>query len=171
MRSVWRLLRVMRVSAVLFVSSSQITRNNSPSMSTSATACGRVTTAFSTPRCGGWGGGVTGTILLLGILALSTIRRVRKSLLAIGNIMTMASERLDLTVSADASRHDEVGNMARAFNNLMQRVSGALRSVSAASQSVSSASAQIAAGNEDLFTYRTTGRLPGRNRRQHDTTQ
>ncbi|WP_459177068.1 methyl-accepting chemotaxis protein [Ewingella americana] len=98
----------------------------------------------------GMGGGVTGTILLLGILALSTIRRVRRSLLAIGNIMTMASERLDLTVSADASRHDEVGNMARAFNNLMQRVSGALRSVSAASQSVSSASAQIAAGNEDL---------------------
>jgi len=44
----------------------------------------------------GMGGGVTGTILLLGILALSTIRRVRKSLLAIGNIMTMASERLDL---------------------------------------------------------------------------
>jgi len=57
---------------------------------------------------------------------------------------------LIFTVSADASRHDEVGNMARAFNNLMQRVSGALRSVSAASQSVSSASAQIAAGNEDL---------------------
>ena len=40
--------------------------------------------------------------------------------------------------------------MARAFNSLMQRVSGALLSVSAASQSVSSASAQIAAGNEDL---------------------
>ena len=98
----------------------------------------------------GMGSGVTITILLLGFFALVTIRRVRKSLLAIGDIMTIASERLDLTVSADASRHDEVGNMARAFNSLMQRVSGALLSVSAASQSVSSASAQIAAGNEDL---------------------
>lgn len=98
----------------------------------------------------GMGGSVTIIILLLGSLALATIRRVRKSLLDIGGIMAVASERLDLTVSADDSRHDEVGNMARAFNNLMQRVSGALLSVSAASQSVSSASAQIAAGNEDL---------------------
>ena len=98
----------------------------------------------------GMGGSVTIIILLLGALALATIRRVRKSLLDIGGIMAVASERLDLTVSADDSRHDEVGNMARAFNNLMQRVSGALLSVSAASQSVSSASAQIAAGNEDL---------------------
>jgi len=98
----------------------------------------------------GMGSGVTATILLLGFFALVTIRRVRRSLLDIGDIMTTASERLDLTVSADARRHDEVGNMARAFNSLMQRVSGALLSVSAASQSVSSASAQIAAGNEDL---------------------
>jgi methyl-accepting chemotaxis protein len=98
----------------------------------------------------GMGLGVSSTILLLGILALATIRRVRGSLLAIGNIMNIASDRLDLTVSADDSRADEVGNMARAFNSLMQRVSEALRSVSAASQSVSSASSQIAAGNEDL---------------------
>ncbi|MBU9824058.1 HAMP domain-containing protein [Rahnella aquatilis] len=98
----------------------------------------------------GMGGSVTIIILLLGSFALATIRRVRKSLLDIGGIMAVASERLDLTVSADDSRHDEVGNMARAFNSLMQRVSGALLSVSAASQSVSSASAQIAAGNEDL---------------------
>lgn len=98
----------------------------------------------------GMGTGVTATIMLLGFFALVTIRRVRQSLLAIGNIMTVASDRLDLTVSADDSRHDEVGNMARAFNSLMQRVSGALLSVNAASQSVSSASAQIAAGNEDL---------------------
>lgn len=94
--------------------------------------------------------GVSATILLLGILAMATIRRVRRSLLAIGDIMNIASDRLDLTVIADASRADEVGNMARAFNSLMQRVSEALRSVSAASQSVSSASSQIAAGNEDL---------------------
>ncbi|PKE32819.1 methyl-accepting chemotaxis protein [Rahnella sp. AA] len=98
----------------------------------------------------GVGAGVTVAILLLGILGLTTILRVRKSLLAIGDIMKSASDNLDLTVSADASRHDEVGNMAHAFNSLMQRVSAALLSVGGASQSVSSASAQIAAGNEDL---------------------
>lgn len=99
-----------------------------------------------------WGMGiaVTLTILLLGLLGLATILRVRKSLLAIGDIMKNASDNLDLTVSADTRRRDEVGNMAQAFNHLMQRVSAALLSVGAASQSVSSASAQIAAGNEDL---------------------
>lgn len=96
------------------------------------------------------GTGVTATILLLGILGLATILRIRKSLVAIGRIMKSASENLDLTVSADDRRRDEVGNMAQAFNHLMQRVSSALSSVGAASQSVSSASAQIAAGNEDL---------------------
>ena len=98
----------------------------------------------------GMGIGVTLTILLLGLLALTTILRVRKSLLAIGDIMKNASDNLDLTVSADTRRLDEIGTMAQAFNHLMQRVSAALLSVGAASQSVSSASAQIAAGNEDL---------------------
>lgn len=99
-----------------------------------------------------WGiaAGVSATILLLGFFALVTILRVRGSLRDIGNTMTVASERLDLTVSADASRSDEIGTMARAFNRLMQRVSEALVSVNVASQSVSSASSQIAAGNEDL---------------------
>lgn len=99
-----------------------------------------------------WGiaAGVSATILLLGFFALVTILRVRRSLRDIGNTMTVASERLDLTVSADATRSDEIGTMATAFNSLMQRVSEALVSVNVASQSVSSASAQIAAGNEDL---------------------
>ena len=98
----------------------------------------------------GTGLGVAGTIFVLGFLALTTIRRVHLSLKGIGDIMTQASERLNLTLRADASRRDEIGHMATAFNSLMQRISGALLSVSAASQSVSSASAQIAAGNEDL---------------------
>jgi methyl-accepting chemotaxis protein len=96
------------------------------------------------------GAGVIATILLLGLLALATILRVRGSLFAIGVIMKKAGDRLDLTVNADVSRRDEVGNMAQNFNMLMHRVSGALLSVSASAQSVSSASAEIAAGTDDL---------------------
>lgn len=99
-----------------------------------------------------WGtiAGVTGTVLIFGLFASLTINRVRRSLAAIGDIMNRSSRDLDLTINADESRNDEIGHMARAFNNLMHRVSASLASVSSASLSVSSASAQIAAGNEDL---------------------
>lgn len=99
-----------------------------------------------------WGtiAGVFATILVFGLFAASTIIRIRNNLSAIGSIMTHSSDNLDLTVSADESRRDEIGNMARSFNALMKRVADALASVNAASHSVGSASAQIAAGNEDL---------------------
>lgn len=95
-------------------------------------------------------GGVIATVLLFGAFSIFTILRIRRSLSAVGNVMARASENLDLTLSADESRRDEIGNMARAFNHLMQRVASALASVNQASQSVSSASVQISAGNEDL---------------------
>lgn len=95
-------------------------------------------------------GGVIATVLLFGAFSAFTILRIRRSLAAVGNVMARASENLDLTLSADESRRDEIGNMARAFNHLMQRVASALASVNQASQSVSSASVQISAGNEDL---------------------
>ena len=95
-------------------------------------------------------GGVIATVLLFGAFSTMTILRIRRSLSAVGSVMVRASENLDLTLSADESRRDEVGNMARAFNHLMQRVAAALTSVNQASQSVSSASVQISAGNEDL---------------------
>nr|UKE84625.1 methyl-accepting chemotaxis protein [Pectobacterium sp. PL152] len=68
----------------------------------------------------------------------------------ISQTMENVSNSLNLTVQADDRRKDEIGNTARAFNSLIQRVSSALASVSASSQSVSSAATQIAAGNEDL---------------------
>jgi len=95
-------------------------------------------------------GGVVATVLLFGLFSTFTILRIRRSLSAMGNVMARASDSLDLTLNADESRRDEIGNMARAFNHLMQRVASALASVNQASQSVSSASVQIAAGNEDL---------------------
>ena len=95
-------------------------------------------------------GGVAATVLLFGAFSAFTILRIRRSLRAVGSVMMQASDQLDLTLSADESRRDEVGDMARAFNHLMQRVASALTSVNQASQSVSSASVQISAGNEDL---------------------
>lgn len=94
--------------------------------------------------------GVVATVIVFGLFSLFTVLRIRRSLNAAADVMTRASDNLDLTLSADDSRRDEVGNMARSFNTLMQRVSAALSSVSHASQSVSSASVQISAGNEDL---------------------
>ncbi|WP_312064381.1 methyl-accepting chemotaxis protein [Pantoea septica] len=95
-------------------------------------------------------GGVITTLVLFGLFSAFTILRIRRSLSAMGDVMARASDNLDLTLSADESRRDEIGNMARAFNHLMQRVASALASVNQASQSVSSASVQITAGNEDL---------------------
>ncbi|WP_337022856.1 MULTISPECIES: methyl-accepting chemotaxis protein [unclassified Pantoea] len=94
--------------------------------------------------------GVAATVVIFGLFSLFTVMRIRRSLGAVGKVMLAASENLDLTLSADESRRDEVGNMAHSFNILMQRVSEALSSVRKASQSVSSASVQISAGNEDL---------------------
>ncbi|ERK08997.1 Methyl-accepting chemotaxis protein I (serine chemoreceptor protein) [Pantoea sp. AS-PWVM4] len=94
--------------------------------------------------------GVAAALIILGTLAAMTILRIRHSLRRIGDIMNHAGENLDLSVTADDSKKDEVGIMARSFNQLLTRVGSALTSVSTASHSVSSASAQIAAGNEDL---------------------
>ncbi|MEI7238491.1 methyl-accepting chemotaxis protein [Pectobacterium brasiliense] len=89
-------------------------------------------------------------VLLIGFFAVRTILGIRKSLNDISQTMENVSNSLNLTVQADDRRKDEIGNTARAFNSLIQRVSSALASVSASSQSVSSAATQIAAGNEDL---------------------
>ncbi|AIA72067.1 methyl-accepting chemotaxis protein [Pectobacterium atrosepticum] len=89
-------------------------------------------------------------VLLIGFFAVRTILGIRKSLNNMSQTMENVSTHLNLTIQADDRRKDEVGNTARAFNSLMQRVSSALASVSASSQSVSSAATQIAAGNEDL---------------------
>ncbi|MCL6385682.1 HAMP domain-containing protein [Pectobacterium carotovorum subsp. carotovorum] len=100
-----------------------------------------------------WFGLLSGTlliVLLIGFFAVRTILGIRKSLNNMSQTMENVSTHLDLTIQADDRRKDEVGNTARAFNSLMQRVSSALASVSASSQSVSSAATQIAAGNEDL---------------------
>ncbi|KDE33141.1 Tar [Kosakonia radicincitans UMEnt01/12] len=89
-------------------------------------------------------------ILLLGVLALITIRSIRSNLNGMRSVMEKTSENLDLTLRANESRRDEIGLTAKAFNHLIDTFANSLSSVSASSNSVSTASAQISAGNEDL---------------------
>ncbi|MCU7367587.1 methyl-accepting chemotaxis protein [Pantoea stewartii] len=64
--------------------------------------------------------------------------------------MESVSSTLDLTLRADASKNDEIGLTAIAFNKLIDSVSLSLETVEKTAQAVSTASAQITAGNEDL---------------------
>jgi len=94
--------------------------------------------------------GVIATVIVFGIFATLTVLRIRRSLSNAGRIMLRASDTLDLTLSADATRRDEVGNMAQAFNTLIGNVATSLAAVQYASRSVSGAAAEISAGNQDL---------------------
>ena len=71
-----------------------------------------------------WGmtGGVAITLIVLGTLTTLTLLRIRRSLKRIGDIMNHVGEKLDLSVTADGSSKDEVGDMARSFNQLLSRV-------------------------------------------------
>lgn len=95
-------------------------------------------------------GGSALAIITLAFFALRTIFGIRGQLNGMRETMESASEKLDLTLRVDASRKDEIGMTARAFNHLVENVSLSLSKVEASAQSVSSASAQISAGNEDL---------------------
>lgn len=95
-------------------------------------------------------GGSALAIIILAFFTLRTIFGIRSQLNGMRETMESASEKLDLTLRVDASRRDEIGMTARAFNHLVENVSLSLSKVEASAQSVSSASAQISAGNEDL---------------------
>lgn len=95
-------------------------------------------------------GGSALAVIILAFFALRTIFGIRRQLNGMRETMESASKNLDLTLRVDASRQDEIGLTARAFNHLIENVSDSLSKVEASAQSVSSASAQISAGNEDL---------------------
>ncbi|EOC1348238.1 MCP four helix bundle domain-containing protein [Cronobacter turicensis] len=89
-------------------------------------------------------------IIILGFFTLKTIFSIRNQLNSMRQTLEAASERLDLTLRADDSRKDEIGQTAKAYNTLAANVASSLAAVEASAQSVSSASGQISAGNEDL---------------------
>ncbi|ALB57040.1 methyl-accepting chemotaxis protein [Cronobacter universalis] len=99
-----------------------------------------------------WGliGTSAAVIIILGFFTLKTIFAIRNQLNSMRQTLETASERLDLTLRADDSRNDEIGQTAKAYNALAANVASSLAAVESSAQSVSSASGQISAGNEDL---------------------
>ncbi|EPE7491048.1 methyl-accepting chemotaxis protein [Cronobacter universalis] len=99
-----------------------------------------------------WGliGTSAAVIVILGFFTLKTIFAIRNQLNSMRQTLETASERLDLTLRADDSRNDEIGQTAKAYNALAANVASSLAAVESSAQSVSSASGQISAGNEDL---------------------
>ncbi|TYL43556.1 methyl-accepting chemotaxis protein [Dickeya sp. ws52] len=93
---------------------------------------------------------IVAALLVAGTLSTMIINYVRTSLNALRQTLTNVSENLDLTLRADTSKNDEIGQTANAFNNLIQRFSAVLINVRSASENVSTASGEIAAANEDL---------------------
>ncbi|MGM3176120.1 methyl-accepting chemotaxis protein [Dickeya lacustris] len=89
-------------------------------------------------------------LLVAGTLSTIIISYVRRSLNALRQTLISVSENLDLTLRADASKNDEIGQTSSAFNQLIQRFSDVLSDVRSASESVSTAAGEIAAANEDL---------------------
>ena len=94
-------------------------------------------------------------ILIVGGLTAGTyawvqLRAVGFSIGGIQKALQDVSETLDLTLRVPVGRMDEIGLMARAFNHLMDRVSGVVTTVHGAVESVAAASREIASGNTDL---------------------
>jgi methyl-accepting chemotaxis protein I, serine sensor receptor len=88
--------------------------------------------------------------LATGAYASMQLRLVSFSIGGLQNALQEISETLDLERRAPVERMDEIGLTARAFNNLMDRVSGVMSTVSGAVESVALASKEIAMGNADL---------------------
>ena len=89
-------------------------------------------------------------ILVLAFFAIKTILGIRKSLNEMRLALHQASSHLDLTIRLNDTPQDEIGQTAKAYNELADKVASSLLSVNTSSHSVSTSSSQIAAGNEDL---------------------
>jgi len=88
--------------------------------------------------------------VLTGLLAVRLFNRIRHGLGGMQHALQQVSESLDLSLRVPVGRHDEIGQTAQAFNQLVERVNGVLCTVRTSSDSVATAATQIAAGNADL---------------------
>lgn len=94
-------------------------------------------------------------VLAVGGIAIGTygwvqIRSIGRSIDGIQTTLLEVSRSLDLTRRVPATRMDEIGHTATAFNELMDRIGSVLGVVSVSMDSVSTASRQISVGNVDL---------------------
>ncbi|CAG9243718.1 methyl-accepting chemotaxis protein [Paraburkholderia caribensis] len=84
------------------------------------------------------------------MLSLQSLRIVRLGLNAMQTSINQVGSELDLDHRVNVLRDDEIGKTSRAFNGLMERVSGAVLTVRGSSEVVSSAATQIAVSTMEL---------------------
>ncbi|MDR3682090.1 MAG: methyl-accepting chemotaxis protein [Geothrix sp.] len=90
------------------------------------------------------------TLLLMGILIFFFVRRVILNPLDdLGRSLSLVAEG-DFTVRAEARADDEIGQQARTFNGMVDRLNQALRDVELASQSVASGATEMASTAEEI---------------------
>jgi methyl-accepting chemotaxis protein len=90
------------------------------------------------------------TLALMGFFIAYFVRRVM--LRPLGDLAASLTRVADgdFTARAGADAHDEIGDLARTFNDVVNRLGSALREVEVASQSVASGATQLAASAEQI---------------------
>ncbi|HLP86107.1 MAG TPA: methyl-accepting chemotaxis protein [Phycisphaerales bacterium] len=89
--------------------------------------------------------------LVLGVLTAYVIARaINNPVKALVNVMQRAEQNADLTLRADDSRQDELGQVAGTFNSFMEKFQEILTQVRARAQEVAAASTEIAASSEEM---------------------
>jgi methyl-accepting chemotaxis protein len=90
-------------------------------------------------------------VLAAGMLTSLFVSRLLRRLILVRDALDdIASGEGDLTRRMDASGHDELAQIVRAFNRFADKIAAVLFSIRAASESVRTASSEIASGNHDL---------------------
>ena len=98
------------------------------------------------------GAGVIGVLMLVAMSAIIGYfvrRTILRPLGALGIAISTVAEG-DFTARAEIGSEDEITQVSRTFNGMVDRLAGALRSVEGASQSVASGATQLAASSEQI---------------------
>ncbi|MBS7348991.1 MAG: HAMP domain-containing protein [Comamonas sp.] len=90
-------------------------------------------------------------IIAAGLVMAASVSRLLRRLPLVRNALTdIASGEGDLTRRMDASGHDELSEIAQAFNQFADKIASVLLQIRAAAENVRLASDEIALGNNDL---------------------
>jgi methyl-accepting chemotaxis protein len=94
----------------------------------------------------------SGSVMLLGLAAWMMVTLVRTTAGAVNDVLRAAHALADgdLTTRLSADQRDELGQMAGALNQAVQRLGDAVHTIRVSGESVSTAATQIASGNADL---------------------
>jgi methyl-accepting chemotaxis protein len=98
------------------------------------------------------------TIMVVGLIALTWYigRVVLNPLVTIRNIMTLNAENQDLTQTIDIKSDDEIGQVANAFNTLLEHFSTSLQHVSRVVDQLQQSAGTIAQSAEQTLSATTT---------------